>query len=433
MEKRLVMTARTIKLGFAFAVLVFASLGLFVSTALASSELFGGATMGPDHVILVSDLSDNPGNVDNDFSGILFDDLNGTPVSSITTLGADYNVTDDDCFGGSPRFSVRVDMDNDGVNTIADKNVFIYFGPHPSFSGCTPNTWVSTGNLLTSPDPRFDATQIGGAFYDTWANVLTLVGTKNILGIAIGVDSGWGFVDQEQTVLIDNAMVNGTTYDFTPSPAAINSSIIKIEANNSGSITSTTTSSASTGGNEAQGSRGGRGGRGGDVEAEAEDGDANGNNGGALAGDGGAGGNASFGGFVKTGTSTSVAVTDNGLNDTDIGIDVGNLINSTLIKVEVDNDNDNCRCNVLDNKTRSRARTGGNDALGSYGGGGGSGGEVEAEADDGDANGNNGGAVAGNGGTGGTGAAGGFVESGVADSFASTTNRANTTRIRLTN
>jgi len=204
---------------------------------------------------------------------------------------------------------------------------------------------------------------------------------------------------------------------------------ISIKVTNSGCIFNTTDSSASTGGNTAEGSRGGRGGRGGDVEAEANNGgDANGNNGGALAGDGGAGGNASAGGLVDTGNATSVATTTNSLNGTDIELGLQDFNSSTL---EVDIENKNCTCNLIDNKTRSRARTGGNTAEGSRGGSGGSGGEVEAEADGGDANGNNGGSVAGNGGNGGSGATGGTVHSGVADSFAGTTNMVNFTRIRL--
>ena len=579
------------KLGFAFAVFALVSLGLFVSTASAAGTLLFGATAGPDHVILVSDLSDVP--TTNDFSAIKFDDETGNLVSSITSLGTDYNVTDDDCGGGAPRFQIAVDMDGNATTSPADKNIFIYIGPHPNFTGCTPNTWVSTGNLIASPDPRFDTSQIGGTFYDTWANVLALVGNKGILSISIAVDAGWMFGDSEQTVLIDNTDINGMFYDYNPPPpptGVINSSFIKIEASGGGKIINIDSSKASTGGNDAEGSYGGRGGRGGDVEAEANgSGDANGNNGAATAGDGGDGGDAAIGGVVRSGRATSVAMTNNSLNETDVEIQnlgtmnssklliesttpattcvascvahtetiqsdvtntvvgdgpavavavhpawtasipgatwiwksgatafnetvgfeqtftvVGTVLSATLniasdnsykvfidgvevaadpaennfqaatqdthnltaavtpgthtLRIEVTNvgtynvDSNPagllyklvveseecppppCLCNEIDNTTRSRARTGGNDALGSIGGSGGGGGEVEAEANgSGDANGNNGAAVGGNGGAGGTGAASGTVVSGVADSSASTTNRANTTRVRINN
>ncbi|OGG57859.1 hypothetical protein A2765_06625 [Candidatus Kaiserbacteria bacterium RIFCSPHIGHO2_01_FULL_56_24] len=231
-------------------------------------------------------------------------------------------------------------------------------------------------------------------------------------------------------------------FSAAPAFAAINSSYIKIETKNSGKITNVTSSKADTGDNYAGGSYGGDGGNGGDVEAEAEAGDdyksdasANGNNGGALAGDGGNGGNASFGGTVKTGDATSVADTQNGLNSTEVDLDVKGDMNSTVLKVEADNAEE-CGCNEIKNDTKSRARTGDNRAKGSYGGDGGRGGEIEAEAEadgdgDAEANGNNGGAVAGNGGTGGSGDAGGLVETGEADSTSGTINLLNTLLVRL--
>ena len=201
--------------------LVFAGIHI----ASAASSFFGGAAFGPGHVILTSDLSDNPGNTANDFSGIAFDDANGVPLASLATLATEYNVTDDDCLAGSPRFQVRLDMDSDGLDTGADKNLFVYIGPFPSFSGCTPDTWVSTGNLIASPDLRFDTSQmIGGTFYDSFAGALALAGGKNILDISLVVDSGWGFVDEEQTVLVDDvtiAILQSTTYDFTLAPVTV--------------------------------------------------------------------------------------------------------------------------------------------------------------------------------------------------------------------
>src|SRR3989344_5042032 len=161
-------------------------------------------------------------------------------------------------------------------------------------------------------------------------------------------------------ILIAAALV---LFSAAPSFAAINSSYIKIEAKNSGHITNYTSSKAETGGNTAEGSFGGQGGSGGDVEAEYEgdggyDG-ANGNNGGAIAGNGGNGGNASDGGLVTTGDADSVATTSNGLNTTDVELNVDGDMNSTKLKIEADNDK-GCECNTIDNKTRSRARTGGN-------------------------------------------------------------------------
>lgn len=213
--------------------------------------------------------------------------------------------------------------------------------------------------------------------------------------------------------------------------AAINSSAIRIEIENTGKITNTTSASASTGNNHAEGSHGGDGDDGGDVEAGSGDY----NNGGAEGGNGGSGGNASAGGLVNSGNATADAGTDNSLNGTDVEINLTNAlgagedVNSTYIGVEIENgDDEECDCKPeIDNTTRARARTGSNDADGSFGGDGDDGGDVEA--DDGDYN--NGGASAGTGGAGGSGGLGGEVNSGVASSTAGTINLLNTSIIRV--
>jgi hypothetical protein len=191
-----------------------AALLSFATSASAASTLFGSATTGGGVITLVSDTT--VWGDANDYGGVSFDDANGMTVGSLTTLSTDYNVTDDDCYAGSPRFQIGVDTDGDSVS---NGNVFVYLGPTPNFNGCIPNTWVSTGNLIGSTDLRFDLTQLGGGFYSTYADMLTLLGGASVLRISIVVDSGWGFSDSEQTVLVDNVNVNGAVYDFTPPPS----------------------------------------------------------------------------------------------------------------------------------------------------------------------------------------------------------------------
>lgn len=212
----------------------------------------------------------------------------------------------------------------------------------------------------------------------------------------------------------------------TPASASMNSSYIKIEVDNNGSIDNTTKAKAETGGNWAGGSKGGRGGSGGDVEV---DGSGDYNNGGADAGNGGNGANANTGGLVTTGDANADAGTVNSLNTTDVEIDLyGEDMNSSKVKLDVDN-GDRCECESnIDNTTRARARTGGNSADGSEGGKGGSGGEIEV---DGNGDNNNGGASAGNGGTGGTGGLGGEVWTGEANANAGTVNVLNAVLARI--
>ena len=124
-------------------------------------------------------------------------------------LQTDFDVTDDDCGGGSPRFAIAMDTDGDGT---FDGNVHVYLGPVPNFTGCASG-WQSTGNLIGTTELRYDLTQVGGTFYDTYANALVLVGTGTVLYVALIVDSGWIFGDGEQTILVDNVAVNDHLLD----------------------------------------------------------------------------------------------------------------------------------------------------------------------------------------------------------------------------
>lgn len=192
------------------------SLALFSTAALAAtvalpalanhSYTVGGTTENDAGVLVVESTDTTGGHVD-------FSTADGTTFSSLTTLSADYNVTDDDCGGGSPRFSIGVDQDNDGDR---DGYVHVYFGPAPSFTGCTQNAWVNTGNLIASTDARFDLTQFGGPFYGTHAQATALVGSGTITEILLVSDSGWMPADHETTIRFDNVTINGTVEAFDP-------------------------------------------------------------------------------------------------------------------------------------------------------------------------------------------------------------------------
>lgn len=178
----------------------------FALTALAagtSYALYGDATaMGGGTVQLRSDA--DPG-----YGAIRLTQAEGLTFSELTSLSFDFNVTDDDCKGGSPRLSVGFDLDNNPATP--NKNLFIYAGPMPNFTGCAPNTWLPTGNFVGSSEARFDASQLGGPWYGTYANALALVGDKAIARMSIVVDAGWGFPDGEQTLLVRNIVANGPT------------------------------------------------------------------------------------------------------------------------------------------------------------------------------------------------------------------------------
>jgi hypothetical protein len=182
---------------------------LAAAAALAATGTpFGGGTTQNGILTLVSNTGDAGST--NDASGATFTGTGVTTFSSIGTLSAEFNVTDDDCSGGSPRFQVQVQTPSGA------KNVFVYLGPAPSFTGCSPNVWIASGNLVGSGDGRYDTSQVqAGTQVSTYAQALALVGGFQVTGISLVVDSGWAFADKEQTVMVRNVKVNDSTF-FAP-------------------------------------------------------------------------------------------------------------------------------------------------------------------------------------------------------------------------
>ena len=182
-----------------------ASLAVAPAALAADFTLHGGAKAGVGNVRLVSDLSDN--SAANNSSWIDFHTPAGLTFSGISSLSTEFRLTESSCGGGSPRFQINV----------GGKNVFVHLGPSPSFTGCTPDTWLPSGNLVGSSDAcRVDTSQLApGTKCSTWAAALALLGSQAVTGIQLVVDSGSFFADKEQEALVRNVTINGTTY-ITP-------------------------------------------------------------------------------------------------------------------------------------------------------------------------------------------------------------------------
>ncbi|TMG42712.1 MAG: hypothetical protein E6H90_13455 [Chloroflexi bacterium] len=178
-----------------------AALAIVPGAGAATGSLFGGASIQGNQVSLVSNLADT--STANDASGISFSNTGVTTFSSLTELATKFNVTDDGCGAGSPRFQIN----------FGTKNVFVYLGPSPTFTGCTPNTLVDSGNLIGNNDAcRFDTSQLfAGTQCNTYAGTLALVGSMPVTGIQLVVDSGFFFADKEQTVNVCDIRINGST------------------------------------------------------------------------------------------------------------------------------------------------------------------------------------------------------------------------------
>ena len=181
------------------------------STSIAASgpgyTLYGEATLvHPGHasdtaVQLRSDA--DPG-----YGGIDFETAAGMTLSQLQNLSTDYMFTAGSCGGGSPRFQINVNTSG-GV-----KNIFVYIGPPPNYTGCAASVWLPTGDLLESALFVDTSKLPGGTFYDTWALALVKYGTQALMGIQLVADGGWAVVGGVQTVQVDNVMINATTYTF---------------------------------------------------------------------------------------------------------------------------------------------------------------------------------------------------------------------------
>lgn len=195
-------------------VLLLAVAGLALATAApalaANPTTSGSATITNNVGTIVSNtaVANTPAD---DGGAITFPIASGLTLAQITQLSAEFNVTDDDCGGGSPRFVI-----NYGPN----KNVVVYLGPSPTFTGCAQNTWLSTGNLVGTSDAcRVDTSQVSpGTQCTTWAAAVTLMGSQTINSISFVVDSGWQPADKEQTVQVRTVKINNDTFLTTPAP-----------------------------------------------------------------------------------------------------------------------------------------------------------------------------------------------------------------------
>ncbi len=202
------------------AVAAIAALMVTAAPALAAdgTTTSGGATIGDAGATLIA----NTGNASasDDFSAVSIPVPAGLTFGQITQLAAEFNVTDDDCGAGSPRFAIKV----------GDKNVFVYLGPAGTFSGCAQNTWISTGNLVGTVDAcRVDTSQIApGTQCSTWAAAVALVGSQAVQSVSLVVDASWtgsaspAFADKEQTVLVRNVQLNDKTYLVPKTPGKVN-------------------------------------------------------------------------------------------------------------------------------------------------------------------------------------------------------------------
>lgn len=130
-----------------------------------------------------------------------------TDLNSLSTLSTEYMFTQGSCGLGAPRFTV-------GVTTPSGPaNMFVYIGAYPNYNTCPDNAWINTGNLLASGPTNFvDTSQLGGKFYDTYANAQANFGSYPVTDISLNTDGGTA--TNTQVVEFDNVHLNNTTVTF---------------------------------------------------------------------------------------------------------------------------------------------------------------------------------------------------------------------------
>lgn len=143
----------------------------------------------------------------NGYGGISYGVEAGTTFANLTTLSSDFRVEADDlCVGGSPRFQIKVQTPTNGV-----QNIFAYFGVDSAGTPCVTGTWANTGDFL-EVNRLVDTSQLGGTFFDPYANALANYGSYPVVSIQVVTDSGW--VDGQHIVDIDNTLINSTLFTY---------------------------------------------------------------------------------------------------------------------------------------------------------------------------------------------------------------------------
>jgi hypothetical protein len=196
----------------AFAMLV--ALSCVGTAAATGPALSGGAAPGHGVITLVSTTAD--ATTTNDSGSATFALPVGTTFAQLSTLSAEFNVTDDGCAAGSPRVTIHL---------ASGKNVFVYLGSASNLNSCALDTWIWSGNLIGNNDTgRFDTSQIqAGTQLSTYAAALALINSlpaaeQLVSSVSFDVDAGYAFTDKEQTVQLRRLVVNGLVFAEAAAP-----------------------------------------------------------------------------------------------------------------------------------------------------------------------------------------------------------------------
>lgn len=143
----------------------------------------------------------------------------GMTLNDLTTASTDFSFLQGRFGGGAPRFSIGLTNNTE---------IHVYWGSLPNFDDTPTPGWQNTGNLLASPDNRFDTAQeAGGLFYDNAAHMYAAYGTMGVDYVSLDLDGGWAVPGGIQQMDVTNFEVNG---NFIPVPEPASMAILGIGA-----------------------------------------------------------------------------------------------------------------------------------------------------------------------------------------------------------
>jgi hypothetical protein len=144
----------------------------------------------------------------------------GFTLGDLTTLSANYQMTNGSFDGWAPRFSLW---------GPPDQQAFVNWGTSGTLNDPLSGAWGNTGNLAStsSLDIRVNTNGYGfGAAsinypHKTFIDFVTAAGSSTpIYYISIDLDSGWGSPGK-QVMLVDDFTVNGDVFDAAPPTAPV--------------------------------------------------------------------------------------------------------------------------------------------------------------------------------------------------------------------
>ena len=134
----------------------------------------------------------------------------------------------------SPHFKVRIDWDNNGFESAGDKTLRILWGSTPLYNDCPGlGIWTNTGNLMASPDARFDTSDFpGGVALDTYSHAPLPHRPKRVLHVSpplpkssarsLSCTTNCLTTTGGRTLLFDNFNINGNIQRFNMATATDN-------------------------------------------------------------------------------------------------------------------------------------------------------------------------------------------------------------------